>query len=459
VAEKNIAIIGNGISGITAARFIRKFSNHSVTVISKESDHFYSRTALMYIYMGHMKYEHTKPYEDFFWDKNRINLLRGTVKEIDFANRQLHFDTSFKVDSLYPAPPSLNYDVLILATGSKPRRPEWPGMDSKGVTGLYDLMDLEYMEQHSKGIERGIVVGGGLIGIEMAEMMASRDIPVSFLVRESHFYNNVLPDEEAKMASDEIRAHGIDLRTNTEVAEILADESGHVTGVKTTKGELINGQFAGVTIGVEPNIDFLKNSGLELNKGILINRHFETNVEGVYAIGDCAEFRNPIPGRKSIEQLWYTGRIMGETLAHTICGNRHSYQPGIFFNSAKFFGIEYQVYGEIPCEISGDAETIFWKSKDNKQSIRINYDSNRGFVRGFNLLGVRFRQEVCEKWIEEKTDIQEVVSNLSAAAFDQEFATRPERAFIEQFERQRGIKIKPIGSRGWKTALKSLLKT
>ena len=69
-----IVIIGNGISGITVARHIRKLSEHEILVISSESDHFFSRTALMYIYMGQMKYEHTKPYEDWFWDKNRINL-------------------------------------------------------------------------------------------------------------------------------------------------------------------------------------------------------------------------------------------------------------------------------------------------------------------------------------------------------------------------------------------------
>ena len=70
----HIAIIGNGISGITCARHIRKHSDHQITVISSETEHFFSRTALMYIYMGHMKYEHTKPYEDWFWKKNRIDL-------------------------------------------------------------------------------------------------------------------------------------------------------------------------------------------------------------------------------------------------------------------------------------------------------------------------------------------------------------------------------------------------
>ena len=74
---ENIVIIGNGVAGVTAARHIRKNSNKRIIIISAETDYFFSRTALMYVYMGHMKFEHIKPYEDWFWEKNRIELLRG----------------------------------------------------------------------------------------------------------------------------------------------------------------------------------------------------------------------------------------------------------------------------------------------------------------------------------------------------------------------------------------------
>ena len=84
-----IVIIGNGISGITAARNIRKRSDHRITVVSSETDYFYSRTALMYIYMGNMKFEHTKPYEDGFWKKNSIELLRDHVEKIETEKKSL----------------------------------------------------------------------------------------------------------------------------------------------------------------------------------------------------------------------------------------------------------------------------------------------------------------------------------------------------------------------------------
>ena len=109
----------------------------------------------------------------------------------------------------------------------------------------------------------------------------------------------------------------------------------------------IDCQFVGLTVGVSPNIDFLKNSGIETKRGVLVNEYLQTNVPDVYALGDCVERTYDLPGRKTIEQVWYTGRMMGEVVAQTICGEKTKYEPGPWFNSAKFFNIEYQTYGNV----------------------------------------------------------------------------------------------------------------
>ena len=120
---RHIAIIGNGISGITAARHIRKRSDDRITVISGESDHFYSRTALMYIYMGHMRYAHTKPYEDHFWAKNRIDLVRGWVERVETTSRELVLSDGRRI----------TWDVLLVASGSRSNFFGWPGQGLHGV--------------------------------------------------------------------------------------------------------------------------------------------------------------------------------------------------------------------------------------------------------------------------------------------------------------------------------------
>jgi len=358
---KNIVIIGNGISGITCARHIRKLSDHQITVISVETDHFFSRTAIMYIYMGHMTYENTKSYEDWFWEKNRINLIRDYVEKVDAENKNLQLKSGNKIQ----------YDVLVISCGSKSNKFGWPGQDLEGVQGLYSYQDLELMETNTKGIENAVIVGGGLIGVEMAEMLLSRKIPVTFLIREKEFWDIVLPQEEASMTSRHLVEHHIDLIKETELKEILPDERGSVRAVVTNKGEEISCQYVGLTVGVSPNIDFLKNSVIDTQRGILINEFFETNIQEVFAIGDCAQFREPLQGRKPIEQIWYTGRMHGETLARTICGERTAYRPGPWFNSAKFFDIEYQVYGDVKNVPAADEENFYWEHPHGKKSVRI----------------------------------------------------------------------------------------
>ena len=147
----HVVIIGNGIAGITAARELRKRSDCRITVISKETDYFFSRTALMYVYMGHLKFEHTQPYENWFWQKNRIELIRGTVEAIDFSERKLLLSSDSKTVIYQPtllerltkvaSKPAtstsqvrdLAYDKLIIATGSVPRFGDWPNTHLDGV--------------------------------------------------------------------------------------------------------------------------------------------------------------------------------------------------------------------------------------------------------------------------------------------------------------------------------------
>ncbi|MEM1319875.1 MAG: FAD-dependent oxidoreductase [Bacteroidota bacterium] len=435
----HIAIIGNGISGITAARYLRKLSDHRITVISSETSYFYSRTALMYIYMGHMRLKDTQPYENWFWEKNRIDLLKAYVEGVDFDHKRLHLRGIG----------DLEYDKLIIACGSSPNKFGWPGQDLERVHGLYHYQDLEAMERHSPGLTRAVVVGGGLIGIEMAEMFHSRHIPVTILVREQSYWNNVLPADESAMINRHIGEHGIDLRLYTELKEIVDDGTGQACAVITNTGERIDCGFVGLTAGVSPNISFLKDSALETRRGILVNSHLATNIPDVYAIGDCAEQREAMPGRRPIEAIWYTGRMMGETVAYNICGQRVAYDPGIWFNSAKFLDIEYQVYGAVLAKPPEHHKALYWEHPEGRRSIRLIYDNESEEILGFNLMGVRYRHEVCEKWLRDKTPVEEVLKNLRLANFDPEFFPSYEDELIALYNKQTGKSIQGHKKRKW----------
>jgi len=428
--EEHIVIIGNGISGVSAARHIRKFSNKKITIISAETDYFFSRTALMYIYMGHMNFKHTQPYEPYFWKKNRIELKRAFVENIDYSKKTLFLKDQGE----------MQYDKLILAVGSKPNKFGWPGQDLEGAQGLYSYQDLEKMEKtapNNKVCKRGVIVGGGLIGIEMAEMLASRGIPVTFLVRETSFWNGVLPNGESEMINRHIHNHHIDLRLATNLKEIKDDGNGRVCGVVLEEtGEEIACDIVGLTAGVSPNIDFLKETGIELGRGIKVNPMLETSVSDVYAIGDCAEQHEGINGRRPIEAVWYTGRMMGETVAQTICGNPTAYNPGHWFNSAKFFDIEYQTYGWVFSERGKQdwEEHFHWKHESDTKCITIATHKETGKFLGINTFGIRMRHEVFDRWLTEERSTDYVVAHLKEANFDPEFFNQYEREIKQAYD-------------------------
>ena len=176
MSTARVVIIGNGIAGITAALELRAESKDAhITVVSDETELFYSRTALMYVYMRELQFADTVVHPRQFYKKRGINLAFTKATAID-CNRRV-------VETADGA--ALPFDYLLLAPGSKPRMPGVPGETLDGVQGLYGKQHLETLERNTqKKISRAVIVGGGLIGVELAEMLNKRKIPVTFLVRD-----------------------------------------------------------------------------------------------------------------------------------------------------------------------------------------------------------------------------------------------------------------------------------
>jgi len=419
----HIAIIGNGVTGVAAAKRIRQLQpDWKITLISGESDYHYSRPALMYIFMGHMSFKDTKPYQDHFWKINKIDLVRAWVTEIDHQNKKL---------ILHNKEP-LEYDRLLIATGSKSNKFGWPGQALEGVQGLMDLMDLRALYENVKNARRAVIVGGGLIGIELAEMIHSRNMGVTFLVREESYWGNVLPKEESMMINRIIRHEGLDLRLETELKEIVDDGNGRVAAVITNKGDRIDCEIVGLTAGVSPNTDLVKETDIDTGRGILVDWGFRTNVPDVFAAGDCAELITEGDQRNVIQQVWYTGKMQGKVAGEVMAGEESTYDPGIWYNSAKFFDLEYQTYGKVSnAQLEGE-NNLFWEHPNHQHAMRIITKDN--VVIGINVMGLRYRHKVCENWIRENRTLDYVLDNLQEANFDPEFSDKFEQEIRHTFK-------------------------
>lgn len=419
----NYLIIGNGVAGVTAALKLREHdSRGAITVISKESDYFFSRTALMYAYMDRMTLRDLEPFERKVYDKKRIQRVRGKVIDLDAHEQTVKLDAG-----------PLRYDRLLLATGSLARRIDWPGLQKirSGVVNFVSLQDLQVCERQTRHGMHAAVAGGGLIGIELAECLRHHGVQVTYLIREPWYMAPKLSEAEGRMVEEELAHHGVNMMTNESIASVDSGPRGELTSVTTEANNRIECSLLGVCIGVQPNVEWLQAARTppEMKRGVVVDRAFRSSLPNVFACGDCAEI-DAAPGPPFVEQMWYSAKRQGELAALSMLGDPIEYKPPIFFNSAKFFGIEYTTVGTMAKE---EHDEFFVRIPGRRVSIRIHEAVNE--VRGFSLLGSRWDHTRLQKWIAERRPLDYVMEHLEEAQFDVEFGRQTLAAVRGEYNR------------------------
>lgn len=423
---ERFVIVGNGVAGIEAALRIRSRRSPEearITVVSSETDYFFSRTALMYAYMDLMDRRDLEPYERNAYDKQQINLVRGHVIDIDATAGKASLD-----DGRY-----LEFDKLLLAVGARPRMFPWKGVDDArdGIVHFVTMQDLDACERLTWSSEQAVVIGGGLIGIELVECLAHHGVDTTFLVREPWYWPMALGKEEGLLVAEHIREHGVDLRLEEEMVEALTDEDGRISGVLTDSDETIPCQMLGVCVGVVANVEWLASTStpVEVGRGIKVDRSFQTSLPNVWAAGDCCEIDIGAE-RPLTETIWYSAKLHGQLAAHSMLGDDIRYEPPLFYNSSKFMDIEYTTVGDV-VNLPEGTRSLFRKHPDKQITQRIVWNDD-GEVIGFNMLGSRWNHTVLERWIHERRNWKWVRDHLRDAQFDVEFGRAKLDVFNEQ---------------------------
>jgi NADPH-dependent 2,4-dienoyl-CoA reductase/sulfur reductase-like enzyme len=421
-------ILGNGVCGMEAALALRaRDADAEITLVSDEHDHFFSRPALMYVLCGQLDLRGTEPYDRGLYERMGFERARGQVVALDPAAKLLRFEDGS----------TLGYDKLLLAVGSRGRPAPWRGSEGPGVHYFVTLRDLERLDQEARPGMRAAVIGGGLIGVEVAEVLRQRGLSVSFLIRENWYFPLALDRNEAELVAEHLREHGVDVRLGVNVEEVLRGADGRVRGVRVS-GEELPCDLVVSSIGVVPNAAFLQTSGIALSKGgaIEVDDALRTNFADVWAAGDCANV-TWADGSRRPEQLWYTARDQGRVAARSMLGDEVVYRRGTWYNSAKFFDLEYTTAGWVPVLLNWDNTPLdpgegvrFWFQRvpGRFESQRIVLKGDR--VVGFNMLGSRWNHEPLLQWIHERRGLDYVLARLGEAQFDEEFA-RPFRVWPE----------------------------
>ncbi|MFI5184423.1 MAG: NAD(P)/FAD-dependent oxidoreductase, partial [Vicinamibacteria bacterium] len=373
----------------------RRDADARITIVSDEHDHFFSRPALMYVFAGQTTLRDTEPYDHGLYGRMAFDRVRKRVATIDAAGHAFVFTDGQR----------LAYDKLLLAVGSKARPAPWPGAEGPGLHYFVTLGDLDGLHREARKGMRAAVIGGGLIGVEVAEILHDRGLHVTFVIRENWYFPAALDGAESAVVAEHMRGHGVDVRLAAGVDEIVRGTHGRPTGVRIG-GEVLKADIVVSSIGVMPNTSFLTNGPIALheNGAIEVNDALMTNAPDVWAAGDCANV-TWADGSRRPEQLWYTARDQGRAAALSMLGDDVVYRRGTWYNSAKFFDIEWTTAGWVPAalnfdgtpiEPAPDLRTWFQRAPDTFNTQRVVAKGER--VVGFNFLGSRWNHEPLLEW-------------------------------------------------------------
>lgn len=376
-------IIGNGIAALQAAENIRKNNGESkITMISREKYNTYYRVKLSHLLgqqfdLGKL---YVKP-DQWYKDNNIDVLLKRNVLSVDTDKKIVKLDDGS----------ILTYDVLIIASGSHSFVPPVKGNDKKGVYAVRSLDDVEKLNEYINGKKRGVVVGGGLLGLEAAWSLRQTGYDMTVI----EFFPRLLPkqsDEEGSRIIEKIIENsGINLVLGAEVEEIIGDP---VDGVMLKNGIKIDADFVIFSAGVRPNLDAIKDSGIKINKGIVVDDFMKTNVDDVYAAGDVAEHNGKIYG------LWTVALAQGRTAGLNAVGIKTVYKEVPPSSTLKVTGVDVFSSGDI-----FDEAAVSYRYKDGNTYYKLFAKENK--LIGAILIGDISYSTKVKKAIDSGLDLKE----------------------------------------------------
>jgi NADPH-dependent 2,4-dienoyl-CoA reductase/sulfur reductase-like enzyme len=330
-------IIGTGISGFAAAQTLRSLDPVAeIMLISDDPHGFYSRPGLAYYLTGEIPEKQLF----LFSKKGRLNLdvqhVKGHVTRLDPKSHSIEINTSG----------TLIYDRLLLATGASSVPLDVPGADLRGLVKLDNLEDTRKILSLVRRTKTAVVVGGGVVGLELVEGLVAQGIKVHYLLRGDWFWSNVFAEAESRMIERLLVHDGVTLHHHTEIGEILG-KRGEVIGVRTTTGEVMRCAMVAVGIGVKACKELAQTAGLQTDRGILANEYLQTSDPDIFAAGDAAQILDPMSGRSSIDNLWYPGRKQGRIAALNMAGKNQKYQRTVATNVLRLAGVMTTIIGSI----------------------------------------------------------------------------------------------------------------
>ncbi|RKZ49768.1 MAG: NAD(P)/FAD-dependent oxidoreductase [Gammaproteobacteria bacterium] len=342
-------IIGAGPAGVIAAETIRKVQpDSSVTIIGDESEPPYSRMAIPYYLIDHINEKGTylRKTDSHFADAG-IDVVRDRVSSIDTKNKKLSLEDGSSVD----------YDKLLIATGSHPIRPPIPGIDLPGVLSCWTLEDGRNIAARAKKGSNVVLMGAGFIGCIILEALASRGVNLTVIEMEDRMVPRMMDQNSGNLIKKWCQDKGVAVHTSTRVESI--EESGKNLKVSLDNGEVVDADVVISATGVKSNIQFLEGSGIETEFGVLVNNRLQSSDPDVYAAGDVCQGKDFSTGEYSVQAIQPTAADHGRIAAMNMMGKDTIHQGSINLNVLDTLGLISSSYGLWMGVEGGDSSELY----------------------------------------------------------------------------------------------------
>ena len=325
-----IVIIGNGIAAVSAAAKIREFDTLSeITMLSDENTPMYSRPRLLEYLAGKVSFEQITMKNEQWYGKHNIELVTG-AKVLSVTPQENKIVTSGG---------DISYDVLLVASGASAATPAFFRPELKSVFRLRTKEDADRIIAACEHAHTAAIIGGGLLGIETGFALTSRGLTTTVIEIADRLLPRQLDAESSLLLKTSLEEKGLHFLTGKQTAALDADGQG--LSITFTDATALRADIIVVSAGIRPNVDFLAGSNVKVGKGIIVDEKLRTNIDNIYAAGDCAEFKGAMYG------IWPAAKEQGESAGAIIASQDAVYNGSIMSAKLKVVGIEVASVGDI----------------------------------------------------------------------------------------------------------------
>jgi len=412
---RRYVMIGSGVASIAAIEAIRSIDNNSeILLIGDEAHGFYSRPGLAFYLTGELSERQLFPMGEAEFRNLHVRRIHARVVRLHPEQHLIRFQDGS----------TLPYDRALIAVGAEAQKVKVPGVDLGGVVKLDNLDDARHILNLARKARSAVVVGGGITALELVEGLMQHGLKTQYFLRGDRYWSNVLDETESHIVEERLKEEGAKIHYHTELKEILG-KSGRVAAVRTMDGRTIPCDLVAIAIGIRARTELARASGIQYDRGVIVNQTLETSASNVFAAGDVAQVFDPLTGNSLMNTLWTPARDQGYIAGLNMAGITTAYFQRAPFNVTRLANLTTTIIGtvgrgedqDVVGIVRGDSET--WRQLPDAIAAQADFDVNRlrilvgqNTLLGGILIGDQTLSRALQHMIAEQADITPIRQQL-----------------------------------------------